>query len=1329
MKDMSEAKRRLLEQRMRGFKTAPKEAIKPRAAGSRTPISAEQHRIWLHTAMDPEVPIYNEAITIHRCGDFDLAALEAAFNEILDRHEAWRTSFKMEDGELLQIDHPGLKVKLEVTDLTHLPQEERAAEAYRLTAEIAEQPFDLKTAPLFRATVYRMAPDDHWLQLNLHHIIFDGVSLYRTFVPELAELYDAIVTKRRSRLAAPTLQYGDYSVWREQQVKDPLLAKPLEYWRSVLSGELPVLRLPLDRPRPAVMSHRGAMEGFTFPQELVTSLRTMSRNHGVTLYMTLLAGLKTLFFRYSGQEDVIVGGLADGRRRPEFEGLMGYFLDTFAIRTRPRADVPFTEYLAEVRNSVLGALAAAEVPFSTVLRSIAPYRDHSVHPIFQTFLSVQPQAEAFPEGWEISKTPIAVTAAKFDLYIEVEERPDQTKVRLMYSTDLFDAPTVQRIGDHWMTILSAAAEAPETLLGDLPVLTPAEETLMLHMWNQQERPFPADTLHSLVRDQVRRTPSAPAVEFEGNRWSYAELEETVELLAGHLRKAGARRGTLVAVCLERSQFLPASLLAILRTGAAYLPLDPGTPRARRLLCMEDAAPVVLLTQRSLRDDLPAGDATVLLLEEAIEEGSLPDDGGDPVVNDLGDAAYVIHTSGSTGRPKAVEISHRALVNLLVTMADKPGFTAGDTLLAVTTISFDIAGLELFLPLLTGGRVVIASRAVALDPYLLTEAIEESACTVLQATPATWRGLLATGWDGRQGLRVLCGGEAMPRELANSLLALDMEVWNVYGPTETTIWSTVHRVSHGTGPIPVGRPIANTTTYILDARQRAVPIGVPGELYIGGTGLANCYRDQPALTAEKFVYPALASGARLYRTGDYAVYRADGRIEVQGRADNQVKVRGYRIELEDVESSLAAHPRVAAAVAKVWPDPSGGNRLSAYLVGKQGPPPDAAEMREFLKTRMPDYMIPSDVIALDAMPLTSNGKMDRKALVSPVFGEKRAVTAAPSTETELKLATIWTDLLGVASVGVTDNFFDLGGHSLLVARLQQRIAVDFEKKVAMAAIFHAPTISGQAALLQERDHTIDRSRLLPLQPNGARAPLFWLQPPPLINNLAASLGKDQPLLGVTITLGDLEQLGPEPNFEELARCFTRTIQKAQPTGPYYLGGLCTSGILAYEVAAQLTAAGETVALMAMLDAENPVFYRRLDTLAVEMDKLRFYGRRALRKRGSQMFMRHMRSRLRRLVRLEEAAATEMSAIESALLAAAFQYKPPVYTGEVLLMLPKERPMRVDYLSGWQVVIQGKLTCTSIAGHHDELLDVDYAGGVAKALLDHLGSIPSANSSAG
>jgi amino acid adenylation domain-containing protein len=1194
--DLSEAKRRLIAHRLKGVSTGHQKLqhIQPRAAGAKTPMSPDQYRMWLHASVQPHLPTYNEPITLRYRGRLDVAFLEAALNRIVQRHEIWRTSFSVEPEEVLQVVHPELRIQLNLVDLSDLPEAERESEANRLATEQALLPIDTTKLPLFRTLVVRLAPEEYRLYLVLHHILFDGMSIQRILVPELAAIYAALEAGVEPALPNLPLQYSDYALWRHQQVDSPVMEHPLEYWRAKLSGELPILRLPSDRPRPPALSHRGGTERFIVPRELNDSLRELGRAHGVTLHMTLLAVFKVLLFRYSGQEDVIVGGVADGRRRSELQGMMGYILDTFAVRTHPSSQLTFSAFLAEVKITVLEALDAAEVPFDRVLQAIHCKRDLSHHPIFQTFFSFQPAAlDEASIGWEATPTDVTVGAAKFDLSLEVEERSGYAAARIVYSADLFDADTIRRLSGHWLTLLEAVCKTPESKLGDLPLLTAQESELMLVRWNDQGLPVPATTIHRMIEEQTRRTPDRPAVEFENTSWTYKQLDQQAEIFASCLRDAGAAPDRLVALCIDRSSYLLAGLLGILKTGAAYLPLDPGTPLARIQMCLEDATPVIVLTQRSLASHLSTGGATLLVLEDIMESGAHglkpPSRVAAPArVAEADDTAYVIYTSGSTGRPKAVEIRHGSVVNLLVSMQREPGFIASDTLLAVTTVSFDIAALEFFLPLVTGGEVVIASRRVAVDPNQLQDMIRSTGCTVLQATPATWRALLAADWRGHPGLRCLCGGEALTRDLAEALLALDLELWNVYGPTETTIWSTVRRVRSGTGPVSIGRPIANTTTFILDANQQPTPIGVAGELYIGGLGMAKGYRGQPSLTAQKFCTLAIAGDERLYRTGDYAVYRADGTIECQGRADNQVKVRGYRIELEDVEANVNAHPRVASAAAKVWPDATGGNRLSVYLVGKNGPPPNSAEMREFLQSRLPEYMIPSDILALDAMPLTPNGKMDRQALQKPELGLARAVSPPLSMEEEEgRLARIWSEILGVDSVGPGDNFFALGGHSLLLVRLFARINKEFDSDLPITTIFDTQTLSELARVLKDK---VRVSSLVPVRTSGSMPPVFMAHSYLLYHALSSTLGEDQPFYG-------LRELAEDANesIEERAFRYVADMRRVQPYGPYQIAGWCAAGPLAVEIARQLIFAGEEVALLALFDSWLPGYAESLKSV--------------------------------------------------------------------------------------------------------------------------------------
>ena len=1061
---LSETKRRLLERMLRGEGAGGGRSVKvvPRPAGTVAPVSAEQRHVWLHASMAPDLPLYNEPITIHRKGTFDLPVLEQCFDEILRRHEIWRSSFELIDGEPVQIVRQDVRVRLKLVDLTALPPSEREAAALRIATDDARKPFDLAAAPLFRATVLKLAADEHRVHITLHHIIFDGVSIYRILLPELAALYEAFCNGRRPELAEPALQYADYAVWREQHIAGNSVERQMAYWRGQLAGELPVLQLPYDRPRTPTLRYRGAMQVFSIPAGLTDALKQLSRAEGATLYMVLLAAFKVLLHRYTGQQDMLVGGVSDMRRRPELGPMMGYFLNIIVLRTRPSADLTFREYLAQTRETVLHALDASDVPFARIVQELHPRRDLGSHPLFQILFSIEPPAAPFADGWDLTQMDVEIGAAKFDLYLELDERPEGLIGRFLYSTDLFDAGTILRMVGHWTTLLNAVAADPDCTLGSLPLL-PDGEAKLLAQWNHTRHDYPKATLHECFAAQARRTPDAIALEFEGCSWTYQELDERASRLARRLRQAGVVERSVVAISVERSAEMVAGLLAILKAGAGYLPLDPKLHRHRMSMLLENAEPAALLTQSHLISALPASRAPIVLLEEPFRH-----DGGNPgefrSAVGMEDLAYVLYTSGSTGEPKAVEVPHRAVVNLLTSMQRQPGFGAADSLLAVTTLSFDIATLELFLPLVSGGKVIVASRETAADPFRLAELIDRSGCTVMQATPATWRGLLEQGWCGNGGLKILCGGEVLSRELAEKLLACGASLWNMYGPTETTIWSTVHKVARGTGPVPIGRPIANTATYILDARGNPVPIGVVGDLYIGGAGLARGYRNAGALTRERFVASAAAPAQLLYSTGDLARYGPDGAIEWLGRSDGQVKIRGFRVGLEEVEAAAASHPAIAAAAVKAFPDAAGEMSLAAYVVARSDPAPDAVELRRFLRQRLPDYMVPSRYIAMPALPMTPNGKVDRKALPEALASIAPSDAVAPRSETERALAGLWKELLGVSQPGVHDNFFDLGGHSLLVARLSRRIETEFGQRPSMAALFNAANLGEMAALL-------------------------------------------------------------------------------------------------------------------------------------------------------------------------------------------------------------------------------------------------------------------------
>jgi amino acid adenylation domain-containing protein len=1306
--DLSDAKRRLLEKMLSGGAARKRQAdgVVKRSADDRQPMSLEQQNVWLHSEMAPGQPLYNEPITIHRRGSFALGLMEKSFNEILRRHEAWRTSFQIVQGEAVPVVHDDFSVRLPLVDLTGLPAAGREAEALRLAKEDALTPIDLSALPLFRARVFKLAEDDHRLHLTLHHIIFDGVSLYRIVVPELSAIYDAYACGRTPLLDPPGLQYGDYAIWRERHTSSDSVAKQMDYWRQNLRGPLPMLQLPSDRPRPAVPTYSGSMEKFALSDALSEALKTLSRNEGVTLYMTLLAAFKALLHRYSGQEDIIIGGVTDTRQRPELKNVVGYFLNSLVLRTRPSSQMRFREFLAQAGDAVVGALSASEVPFDRIVREVQPKRDLGAHPLFQVLFSVQPPAPVLAEGWDLTQMDVAAGTAKFDLYLELEERADGIIGRFLYSTDLFDAPTIRRMIGHWRTILEAIVADPDCLLERLPLLTKNETQQLLTQWNNTAAPIPRATIHQLFEDQAARSPHATAIECDGKSLTYLELNRRANALANRLREQGAASGTLVAICVERSIDMLAGLLAILKTGSAYLPLDPGFPQQRLAMILENAQPALLLTQPSLAELLPKSDAKIVLCDGADNGGAVNGPTVPPTHMSSQDIAYVIYTSGSTGTPKGVEIPHHAAVNLLSSMKQAPGCSAGDALLAVTTISFDIAALELFMPLLAGGRVIVATKDDVADPRRLVGLIERSQCTIMQATPATWRALIEAGWSGKKGLKVLCGGESLPRELADRLLDRAGEVWNMYGPTETTVWSTTHKVARAGRSVPIGRPIANTRIYILDARGNPVPVGVTGELCIGGDGVARGYHKRDDLTRERFVTVAAAPGERIYRTGDLARYRSDGTIECLGRNDQQVKIRGFRVELEEIEAALAKHPALASVALKAWPDPSGELALCAYGVKRGGNAPDVAELRQFLRQSLPDYMIPSHYVWMAALPTTPNAKVDRNALAKPDQTGPRLAFVAPRNDVERKLADIWKQVLQVESVGVTDNFFDLGGHSLLFARLVRRLEEAFSMRLSMSSVFQASSLESMAALLANPWSGAKRSRATVLQANGSQPPFFWLSEPHAALSLVAEIGPGQPFITVALDLAEKQELSDAPRLADIGSRLVKLIRTEQPHGPYFIGGYCTSGIVAFEVASQLVAAGCEVGLVVMLHSANPVFFGWRQKLALELDRLKHGLRKTLSLPRREKW-RTLTERLlwngRRLLNEGRKPEDEANAFDEVQDRAAYVYVPKQYPGTVALLQPAKRPRALDYRSAWAGLVTGKFIAVDISGSHATLME--------------------------
>ncbi|HEX4963095.1 MAG TPA: non-ribosomal peptide synthase/polyketide synthase, partial [Thermoanaerobaculia bacterium] len=1033
------------------------------------PLSFSQQRLWLLDQLAPGNPFYNLPGAVRIEGELRIDALAAALRELVCRHETLRTGFGSEGGRPVQRIEADVSFKLPFVDLSALPAEEREDRVRRLIAELSRRAFDLSHPPLLRVNLLRLGMAEHVLLFCIHHIVSDGWS-QGVLVTEVARLYVAFVKGEPSPLPELPVQYADFALWQRRWLQGEVLESQLAYWRERLAGA-PVTELPTDRPRPAVQSFRGATCSMKFPAEGSAAVAAFAREHGASLFMVLLGAFQVLVHRYTGLEDVVVGTPIANRTRRELEGLIGFFINSLVMRTDLAGDPGATELLARVRETALGSYSHQDLPFEYLVEKLQPQRDLSRNPLFQLMFNLldAPARGVEPEGLRLTRLNLEAEISLFDLQVYVRDTGDGLATVWEYSTDLFDAATIERLAGHYKVVLQGLVSHPDTRLSELPLLTALEQRQLLVDWNATRRTMPGRCVQEGIAAQAARTPEAVAVVCGGESLTYGELDRRANALAHHLRRLGVGPEVRVGIALERSLDMVVSLLAVLKAGGAYVPLDPFYPAERLAFMQEDAGLKVLLS----RETLPA----------AVKSAEPPESGVG-----LQNLAYVIYTSGSTGRPKGVQISHGALTNFLAAMAETLSPASADTLLAITSLSFDIAGLDVYLPLLVGGRVVLASREDAIDGCRLQALIAESGATMLQATPATWRLLLESGWQGEESLKALSGGEALSPVLAASLLPRVASLWNLYGPTETTIYSTIQEII-GTGSVLIGGPLANTEAYVVDRRGNPTPVGVPGELLLGGAGVARGYLGRPDLTAEKFVpNPFGEVGSRLYRTGDLARFRVDGRLDYLGRLDHQVKLRGFRIELGEIEAALVRHAAVAAAVVVARDEASGDRRLVAYWVPRrQAGQLPVSELRDWLRRSLPEYMVPAAWVELAELPLTPNGKVDRKSLPAPEVIAVEAAFTAPRTPVEEVLARIWAPVLGVDAVGAGDSFFDLGGHSLLATQVVARVREAFGVELPLRALFEKPVLAGLAAEIEslqswERGFTIPPLRPVPREGN-------------------------------------------------------------------------------------------------------------------------------------------------------------------------------------------------------------------------------------------------------
>jgi amino acid adenylation domain-containing protein len=1185
--------------------------IAPRKGDGPAPLSHAQELLWLLSQVFDDGIAYNAPGAFQLEGPLDLELLARAFQALIERHEILRTTYRVLDGRPMQLVGPPVPVELNVIDLRGWSADDRDAEAQRILKEESRFRFDLVNGPVMRPTVIRLSDNDHVLMVNMHHVATDGYSRTALF-RDLSVFYDALASGERPSLPQLPIQYADYAVWQRAWLQTGVGAEQLEYWKGRLSGAPSRLDLPTDFPRPPVRSYLGSNMSLMLDMATREGLRATARRTDATLFVSLLAVFATLLSRYSGQEDVVIGTPFAGRNRTELESMVGYFINPLALRIDLSGDPTFDELIERARTTTLEAFAHADVPYETVVSATNPERDLSQTPVFQAMIVLhnpawQTQRPKFePSGLRCTEISHEKGWSKFDVLLGMSERTTGLNTTWEYSTELFGPGTIARMMEHFRSLAESAAAGGERRLSQLSMLSEAERARVLVSWNAHDLELPERaSIKELFEEQVARTPDAPAVVFGEQRLTFAELNARANRIAWRLRERGVGPDTLVGVMIEKSIDLVPAVLGVVKAGGAYIPLDPMYPPDRLAFIMSDAQPSVLVTHAKHLDALPRDAGSCMVLDEAgVLEGASEEN--PPTTAGPDNLAYVIYTSGSTGQPKGALIANRSLVSAYFAYEDAYRLHELTAHAQMASFSFDVFTGDMIRALLAGAKLVLCPFEVVVDPAALYRLMVREQVDMAELVPAT--ASLLFEYAQRESLRldfmqlIVVSSEAWRAEkyaFFKGLCGPKTRLVNAYGLTEATIDSTWFEPAADADLIPgrfvpIGRPLANTRAYVLDVNLEPQPIGVAGELCIGGTAVARGYLNRPELTAARFVPDPFSDEpeALLYRTGDLARWLPDGTIDFLGRTDRQIKIRGFRIEPGEIESALERDPRVQAAAVTDREDDSGNRHLAAYLVPSDPTrPPAPDELRELVADRLPAYMIPAAWVTIEALPVTPNGKIDLAALPAPAFD--RSATSqelvAPRTDAERRLAEIWSEVLEVEEIGVYDNFFALGGHSLLAVRLFSVIERKLGVSLPLATLFQSATIAELARTIDRQSESTQVSpwaSVVPIRPQGARPPFFfvddirgWLIG---YQTLIDGFPEDVPVYGLQAPGVDRSRL-PIYAMEELAAYYVEQMRAFQPHGPYYFGGFCFSGVVAYEMARQLTEQGQRVGIVALIDA--------------------------------------------------------------------------------------------------------------------------------------------------
>jgi amino acid adenylation domain-containing protein len=1291
--------------------------IAPRPAGATVPATRAQRHILLDIVRGTDGLAYHEPMVVDFRTSTRAEAIVHGFRQLLARHEALRASFDNLESEPVQHFHAAIDPFLPSADLSHLSGQALEAAIRTIALGDAALPFSLDRPPLLRARIIATGPDRHRLALTIHHALFDGRSLINALSHELPILIEAAQSGAATPLPPPPAQYGDLAV-AEAAATNSDWGPSLDYWRSALAGGASSVTLPADHVEANGARHSSGIETITIPQPLSAAIERMARDHATSPYAVMLAGLFAQVRRYGSTDDLTIGSVVDTRASSALADMVGYCINSIALRVPVSLQDPFPALIDRVADTLCAGYEHGAVPFDLVMQTLGGAMPGADNGRFHLLFSSQPAPS--PDVQAIAIDYLPPPAAKADLFFEVESGASDSHLRCTYDTALFEAATVQMMLGHWQHLMHSAMARPDAVIAELGLIDDGEARALAQVRAGPAAPIPALTLTDLIDQTIARTPDAIAVIGSHTRWRYAELDRRADAIAAGLQGERVKPGDLVALWLTRTPAMVAAILGILRAGAAYVPIDPSFPPARLAMILDDARPAAVIVDAATIGSFTDQTTSPLPVEDLMTVVGKPT----RPPRSSRDLAYIIYTSGSTGVPKGVEIEHRGVVNVVAAMREALGFGSDDVMLALARLTFDMSVPDIFLPLTTGGVIAVAPSETIADPMLLAAFIEQVGATVMQATPATWQSLIADGWPGRPQLTAISGGEALGRALADELLDRGMRVFNGYGPTESSVYITIAEIRPN-GVIDIGRPIANIETLIVDDAGQEVPFNVPGHLLIAGIGLARRYRDAE-LTRRAFI---LRADQRWYRSGDIAVRRRDGRIEWLGRNDGQIKIRGFRIDIGDVEAAICTCPGIAlAGVAAIDAD-RGMKDLAAFVVPRGGvTAPDFATLRQHLAGILPKYMIPTRYAVLDAMPLSSSGKIQRSVLATMAdrLQHWSIGNDLPVGETENAIAAHWCAVLGLDRVGATDDFFDLGGHSLLAARLIGRLSAAFDLRLPLATLTRAPTVRQLAALI-EADAVQLRAPDTITIGDGAGPPLFWIDATPNFRangfrDFAAVLAGDARLIGLPV---DTERFAAMPDhgaIRKITAAMADAMLAAEPNGPYRLGGWCNGALLALFVADELVARGKPVDAVVMLDAANQAGCRRrsqrlrreiMQLFQVPADERRQYVRE---------WIGGYTGRLRRRVAPAGDEADALHNLTDRFMRVLRDTDLPAYDGRVILIYADGGAGGRGGLAQWQGVLAGPIDTLTVRGGHESILHPPYVNAFATQLITALSAMP-------